>query len=212
MPQGQEPPATDDLIRRAAAGDPVARDRLLSVHRGRLKRMVAARLDRRLSSRVDPSDVVQETLGKAARELDDYLARPPLPFYPWLRRIAWERLVDLHRRHMRADRRSVVREHSAGWPLPDHSALALIDRIADRGTSPSRRLVREEDRRRIRGALDDLPDRDREVLVMRYLEQLSGAEIAAVLGIGEGAVKMRLLRALERLRALLDDPDEEVRR
>ena len=65
--------------------------------------------------------------------------------------------------------------------------------------------MREELRDRVRAALARLSERDREVVVMRHLEQLSTAEVAAVLGISEGAVKVRLLRALERLRSRLID-------
>ncbi|GAC1473848.1 MAG: hypothetical protein NVSMB9_23170 [Isosphaeraceae bacterium] len=82
---------TDVLLRRAALGDGQARQALLERHRGRLRRMVALRIDRRLNARIDPSDVVQEALAEAGQRLDGYLARPPLPFYPWLRQFAWER-------------------------------------------------------------------------------------------------------------------------
>jgi RNA polymerase sigma-70 factor (subfamily 1) len=147
-------------------------------------------------------------LADAASQLDDYMDRRPVPFYPWLRQFAWGRLIDMHRCHLHARRRSVARERYWDLPLSDQSAIALVDRLIGSGTSPSGRLIRDEQRLRLRAALEGLPARDREVLVMRYLEQLSGAEIASVLGIGEGAVKMRLLRAAERLRNRMDDPDE----
>src|SRR5438477_6125508 len=118
-------PVTEALIRDAAGGDERARQRLLDLHRRRLRRMVALRLDRRLAARLDPSDVVQEALADAAGKLTDYLRRRPLPFYPWLRRLAWERLVALHRRHVRAGCRSVAREEPGGLALPDESAVAL---------------------------------------------------------------------------------------
>jgi RNA polymerase sigma-70 factor (ECF subfamily) len=203
-----ERPNTEALLQRAASGDTTAREQLLSRHRDRLRRMVAVRLDRRLSARIDPSDVVQEALADAAVQLDDYVDRRPLPLYSWLRQFALRRLVDMHRHHLHAHRRSVARERHHDLPLPDRSAIALVDRLIGSGTSPSGRLIRIEHRIRLREALEGLPIRDREVLVMRYLEQLSSAEIASVLGIGEGAVKMRLLRAAERLRNRMDDPDE----
>src|SRR5262245_39565819 len=107
-------PDTDELLRRSAAGDRAARGALLQRHRGRLRRMVAVRLDARLGARLDPSDVVQETLAEADRRLDDYLRERSLPFYPWLRRLAGEKLADQHRRHVRAARRSVTREEGPG--------------------------------------------------------------------------------------------------
>jgi RNA polymerase sigma-70 factor (ECF subfamily) len=198
---------TEELLQRAEHGETEALRLLLDRHRARLRRMVACRLDRRLVARIDPSDVVQEALADAYQHLDDYLRHRPLPFYPWLRQIAWERLVDLHRRHIDARRRSVAREEVLDMELPDESAEALVDRLVARGTSPSRLLIREELRSRVQAALAALAPRDREVLVMRYLEQLTAVEIAEVLGIGVGAVRMRLVRALERLRSDLDDPD-----
>lgn len=200
---------TEQLLRQAAEGDAAARQQLLERHRPRLRRMVALRLDRRLAARLDPSDLVQESLAEADRQLSDYLRQRPLPFYPWLREIAWKRLVDAHRRHVRAAKRSVLREAQEP-PLPDDSVLEMAGRLFARGSSPSARLRQKELRDRLRTALAELSERDREVLVLRYLEDLSVAEIAAVLGLTEGAVKMRQLRALERLRTILGDYEEDT--
>jgi RNA polymerase sigma-70 factor (ECF subfamily) len=166
--------------------------------------MVALRMDPRLAVRVDPSDVVQETLAQADRRLEDYLRERPLPFYPWLRQLAWDRLVEQHRRHVRAARRSVTREEAPQPALPDASALELAARLAPVAARPSEAAQREEVMTRVRAALEALPARDREVLVLRYLEQLTAREVAAVLGLTEAAVKSRALRAMQRLRALLD--------
>src|SRR5262245_11364162 len=163
--------------------------------------MVVVRIDPRLAACVDPSDVIQETLAGAARRLPEYLRDRPLPFYPWLWRLAWDHLAELHRRHVRARSRSVEREEPPA--LPDRSALDLADRLVGRGSNPSARLQREERRQRVRAALETLSERDREVLVLRQLEQMPPREIAAVLGISEGAVSVRHLRALRRLRKLL---------
>ena len=199
---------TEALIRQAADGDRSARQRLIALHRERLRRMVAVRMDGRLAARIDASDVVQEALAEADRHLDAYFQERPLPFYPWLRQFAWQRLRHLHRHHIDARRRSVLREVPWELPLPDHSALDLARRMTASGTSPSRRLIRDEERERVQAALSRLDPRDREVLVLRYLEDLSTEEIVAVLGIRAGAVKMRHVRALERLRGLLDIPPE----
>jgi RNA polymerase sigma-70 factor (ECF subfamily) len=204
-------PDTEQLLQRVAAGDRAARERLLDRHRRRLGRMIALRLDRRLWARVDPSDVLQEALLEADQKLSDFARRPPLPFYPWLRRLAWERLVRVHRRHIRVQRRSVNREENPPLPLPDESALELAGRLAARGSSPSARQRHEELCGRLHWALAQLADGDREMLVLRYLEDLSTKEIAAVLSVTEAAVKMRQLRALRRLRDLLgDDLGEEL--
>ena len=195
-------PDTDHLLERATAGDGAARDQLLQRYRRRLRRMVAFRFDPRLAARVDPSDVVQETLAEAAANLDRYLRERPLPFYPWLRQLAQRRLIDLHRRHVQARRRSVTRE--VGPPgLPDNSAVALADRLFARTSSPSAGLRRQERRDRVRAALAALSEQDREVLVLRILEALPTRETAAVLGISEVAVRSRQVRALDRQKVLL---------
>src|SRR5262245_55398443 len=75
---------TELLLQRAGRGDPSARAQLLDRYRGRLRQVVACRLDRRLAARVDPSDVVQEALADADRKLGGFLRDRPLPFYPWL--------------------------------------------------------------------------------------------------------------------------------
>jgi RNA polymerase sigma-70 factor (ECF subfamily) len=198
-------PDTDDLLTRTVQGDAAARNQLLARHRERLRKMVAWRLDRQLSARIDPSDVVQEVLADADRKLPEYLRDRPLAFYPWLRQLAEDRLVELHRRHVQAKRRSVSRE----LPLPEESAWELAGRLFARGSNPSARLRRRELRERIQAALARLGERDREVLILRHLEQLAVRDIAAVLGISEGAVKVRHVRALHRLRALLGNDFEE---
>jgi RNA polymerase sigma-70 factor (ECF subfamily) len=201
-------PDTDALLAQASRGDAAAGHQLLARHRDRLRRMVAVRLDRRLLARLDPSDVVQEALAEAARRLPDYLRQRPLPFYPWLRQLAADRLDKAYRKHLHAGKRDARREEAA---LPDESALELAKRLLGRGTSPSSHLARQEVRERVRAALARLPERDREVLVLRYLEQLSTRDIAEVLGAPEGTVKSRHLRALERLRGLLGNLEENER-
>lgn len=199
-----KPPDTEQLLQRYAQGDPAAEGLLLQRHRARLREMIALRLDRHLRARVDPSDVLQEALTDAAHKLADYARQRPLPFYPWLRQLAWARIVQLHRRHVRAAKRSVLREQAA-LPLPDESADQLAERLFARSSSPSARLHRAERRHRVQAALARLSDCDREVLVLRYLEHLSTREIAAILGLAEAGAKTRQLRALQRLRDLLGD-------
>jgi DNA-directed RNA polymerase specialized sigma24 family protein len=125
----------DDLFLRAGRGEDDARQRLLCVHRDRLRRMVAGRIDRRLAARFDPSDVVQEALADAGRHLNEFLPDRPMAFYPWLRHFAWERLLELHRRHIQAQRRSIAREEGQGGAMVDESAAALADRLAGNETS-----------------------------------------------------------------------------
>ena len=107
-------------------------------------------------------------------------------------------------RHVRARGRSILREEPGLLDLPDESAAELAARLVTSSTSPTHRALRKELGDRVRQALARLPERDREVLVLRSLEQLSVADCGQVLGISPGAVKVRHLRALERLRAILE--------
>lgn len=201
---------TDLLLDRAAGGDGIAISALLERHRPRLRRSVAVRLDDRLAARVDPSDVVQEALAEAASLLPRYAEERPLPFFPWLRRLAIQRLSK-HRRLAGAARRDSGRE-VAEAPLPDRSAWQLADRLVETGGGPATQAVRAERRQAVHDALAALPEPDREVLVLRYLEQLGPGEIAAVLGLSEGAVKMRHLRALQKMQGILGkDFDQDGR-
>jgi RNA polymerase sigma-70 factor (ECF subfamily) len=200
---GAEDADTDELLRRAAAGDASAAGQLLDRHRDRLRRMVAVRMDPRVAGRVDASDVVQEAFIEASRKLPKYLEDRPLPFYPWLRQIAWEQLVQFHVRHVEVGKRTVKRERRHDLGLPDQSAMLLADRLIASGTSPSRQMVRKEMRQRVRQAIERLAPGHREVIVLRHLEQLQLKEVAAILGISEWAARSRYRRAVERLHQFL---------
>lgn len=195
----------DDLLHRAQAGDQRAQDELLGQYRQQLRRMVAIRLDRRVSARVDPSDIVQEALKTAHERLPSYLADPRIPFYPWLRRIAWDRLADVYRTHLVAEKRSVLREHAWTPNLNDESVAELARSIVTSSANPSEKMAEAEVRAKTAQALLELKPQDREILVLRYLEQLGVKEIADVLGISQTAVTSRHLRALQRLRGLLSE-------
>lgn len=196
---------TEQLLLRVGAGDQLACEHLFNRHRDQLRRMVRVRMDDRIAVRVDPSDVVQDVLADAAGCLSNYLQKRPLPFYLWLRELTWKRLVDLRRRHVDAQKRSVTRERSWGLLLSDHSSISLARQLISSDKNADWRLIREEQLARVGTALDRLPDMDREVLILRYLEQMKVQQIAALLEISEGAVSMRQLRAVERMRNLLDD-------
>ena len=201
---------TEELLRRARTGDADAVQELLMRHRDRLRRMISVRMDPRLSARFDPSDVVQETMAAACRQLPDYLERRPCDFYPWLRQIAWQRLAELHRRHVQAQRRSVTREARWSPALSDALTGLLADQLAASGTSVGERMVRQEVLARLRKALGQLSPTNREVVVMRHVEQLSLKEVGEVLGISHVAARLRYCRAVERLHDLLKEGSEEA--
>lgn len=198
---------TNRLLKRVAAGEVECLGDLLSRHRARLKRMVAVRLDPRLAGRLDPSDVVQESQLEATARIREFLARPTLPFFLWLRLITGQCIATFHRRHLGAKRRGVHREVSIDRTrLPQASSIALAAQLLGKLTPPSQAAVREEIKVTLYAALDQLDAIDREVLVLRHLEQLTTAETAAELGITLEATKKRHVRSLRKLKHLLGGP------
>ncbi len=201
------------MLERAAGEDRSAIDRLLAAHREPLRLMIAARLDRSLGRREDASDVVQDVLLEASRRLAEYLRHPPMPFPLWLRQIARDRLIDVHRRHRVAGRRSVDRERSlTAHEFLDRSSFDLASALRDSGPTPAALAIRRELVDRFHAALEQLGEEDREILIMRHFEHLTNSETAAGLGLSEPAAGMRYLRALRRLRAVLAARPDEVQR
>lgn len=187
---------TDRLLKRVVDRDSAALNELLGMHRGYLRRVVELRINDDLRARVDPSDVVQETQLAAAQQMDDYLVRRPMSFRVWLRRTALNRLADAQRRHT-AGKRNARQDVS----LPDHSSIALAQSLLE--GRPSQTLGRHEMAQKVRQAIDSLDKSDRELLMMRYYEELTNQEVAELLEIGPATASQRYGRALRRLHAKL---------
>jgi RNA polymerase sigma-70 factor (ECF subfamily) len=202
---------TQELLTGARTGDAAAVNQLLERHREALVRMIDLRMDRALARRVDASDVVQDVLVEANRRLGEYLAASSrLPFHLWLRQMARDRVIDAHRRHRGAARRSLDREQSLAAAPADASALDLLGQLCDhRELTPATAATRKELAARFQAAVDELDETDREVILMRHFEQLSNQEVAQALELSEPAAGMRYLRAIRRLRAVLDEPTAE---
>jgi RNA polymerase sigma-70 factor (ECF subfamily) len=196
---------TDDLLRRAKAGDEAALGALFVHYRDRLRKMVRLRLDRRLSGRIDASDVLQDAYLDIARRFPEYAAAPTVPFYIWLRSLTGQRLVDLHRRHLGAEMRDAGREVSLyRGALPTASSASLAQQLLAGLTSPTQAAIREEMLLRLQEALNSMDPIDREVVVLRHFEELSNAEAAEVLGVEPAAASKRYIQAIRRLKAILD--------
>lgn len=196
----------DALVERLRGGDREALGELFSLHRDRLKRMVEVRLDKRLRGRVSGSDVLQEAYIDAAKRVDHYLGREDMPFYIWLRMITGQRLVEVHREHLGAQRRDAGRETSINASAgPAASSVVLADRLAGHLTSPSHGAVRNETAARLNEMLDGMDELDREVLVLRHFEELGNNEVARILDIDKHAASKRYVRALKRLGKALSE-------
>lgn len=194
------------LLARARTEDGYALHEIFSRHRPRLKRMVRMRLDRRLQGRIDDSDVVQEAFTEMAGRLEDYFREPELPVFLWMRLVVGERILRVHREHLGAQMRDAGREvplfRTAG---PAASSAALAEQLLGRQSTPSQAAVRAERADRLRDAINQLNELDREIVSLRHLEELGRAEAAAVLGITEEAAGKRYIRALKKLKDQLAD-------
>jgi RNA polymerase sigma-70 factor (ECF subfamily) len=199
-----QPVETDPLVERLRAGDKRALVELFQHHRDRLRRMVQLRMDWRLRSRLDASDVLQEAFLDVASRLDDYLREPKLPPFLWLRMCVGEELVNIHRRHLGTKRRDAGREISLHRrAVPEASSAALASMLLGENTSPTQAAIRAERLIAVQEALAALEPIDREVVALRHFEQLSRAETAQVLGIREEAAAKRYIRAIRRLKTIL---------
>jgi RNA polymerase sigma-70 factor (ECF subfamily) len=169
--------------------------------------MVALRIDRRLRGRVDPSDILQEAYLDATKRIASYADEsPPMPFFLWLRFLTSQRLLEAHRHHLGAKMRAAGREVCVhGRSMPGAASECLAAQVLGRLTSPDAAAIRGELKRQLRAALDEMDDIDREVLSLRHFEELDNNETALVLGISKTAASNRYVRALGRLRDILQE-------
>lgn len=159
--------------------------------------MIAARLDSRLSSRVDSSDVVQEVYIRASRGLETFLKSPNVHPYVWMRLLCKQIVAETHERHFRA-KRTPMREASS-YVEED----LLLNFMIESSPSLHTQLERQEKLRKIRELISSLPPLDREILEMRHTEGMSIQEISKTLEIQLDTAKKRYYRALDKFKSLI---------
>lgn len=200
---------TEQLLKAAGKGRNEAVNALLERHRESLRRMIRARIDPVLGRRIDASDVVQDVLLEASQRLQDYLQDPKLPFGLWLRHLARDRMIDLHRRHRLAARRSIDREQSLNVSAENsQSSLDLMAMLVNQDLTPAAASLKKELEQQFLAAVEQLEEHDRDMILMRHFEGLSNSEVADLLELSPSAAGMRYLRALRRLRLLLGQPED----
>lgn len=201
---------TEQLLQMAGDGDDAAVNQLMDRHRNSLRQLIRMRLDQRIQKRVDVSDVVQDVLVEANRRLTRYLSDPIMPFHLWLRQIAKDRIIDAHRRHRVSAKRSIDREQQLVAPRGyDESSLHLASLLGDEQLTPAAAALQKEMARQVEEAISRLNEKDCEIIVMRHYEHLSNQEIGQVLGLTEPAASMRYLRAIRRLKEILQNDESK---
>jgi RNA polymerase sigma-70 factor (ECF subfamily) len=192
-----------DLIRRARKHEVGAIDRLLETYRQYLKLLARTGIDASLQGKADPSDLVQETFLKAHQHFGQFQGHGEAELIAWLRQILARNLADLIRRYHVAESRRAGRERSLEQ-LINASSQALDNLLADAAGSPSESAQRRELSVVLANALGELSEEQREVIVLRSLEERDWPEVARQMGRTAGAVRMLWVRALKRLRPLIE--------
>ncbi|HEV3023177.1 MAG TPA: sigma-70 family RNA polymerase sigma factor [Pirellulales bacterium] len=166
-------------------------------HHDKLLAMLRRRIDPGLSSRLDPEDLLSEAFIEARRKWPRFKQQTAITPYAWLYGVVYDTMLEAWRRHNRA-----CRAPDRELPWPDRSSVQLGLGLVSPAESPSRGAATHELQQQVQRALDQLPDRDREILWMRHHDELTFREAALVLGIKEPAAHLRYVRALRRLKDL----------
>lgn len=178
---------------------------LFSDCHARLERMIEFRMDPRLRNRVDPADVIQDAFIEAQRRIKDFKAWTQSTPFVWIRQITLQILIDIHRSHFRQKRtldQEVRLDHVRG--VDNGTSFLLAHEIVGQVSTPSREVSRNEERARVKLALDSMDPLDQEVLALRHFEQLSNREVAQILGVTITAASNRYVRAMSRLAQIVN--------
>jgi RNA polymerase sigma-70 factor (ECF subfamily) len=186
-------PGVHELLARARAGDRQALDHLFAVCRNYVAILAQSRLEGWLRAKVDPSDLVQQTLLEAYRGFPRFQGGTSGEWLAWLRRILDHNAADYVRHYHGTDKRRVGRE----VPLAGSSDGGL-DPPAD-GETPSQELLRKERELQVADALAKLSDDHRTVLLLRNLQRLPFDEVARRMGRSRPATQMLWMRAIRKL-------------
>jgi len=193
------------LLRLARAGSGPALGQLLELYRNYLTLLAGLQISRRLQSKVDASDLVQETYLQAHEHFGGFRGTTEGELIAWLRQILSTTLANLVRHYYGRQRRDVRLERDLAADLENSSRL--LDRaLVSKQSSPSERAARREQAVLLANALARLPAHYREVIVLRHLEGLKFAEVAQRMGRGVDSVKKMWTPALAELRAALGGP------
>lgn len=196
---------TGELIERARGGEAEALDKLLERSRDFVRLLVRCRCQGKLQARVDSSDLVQETMLRAAQHIGQFEGTDEPEWRAWLGRIAEREVIHQFRHHLGAAKRAAGREKA--MPALDGSSITGSQRLdqwlAKSQSSPSLVAMRKERALLLSQALAQLPADYREVLILRNLEGLDFPEVADRMQRNPGAVRVLWVRALKKLREQL---------
>jgi len=198
-----------ECLKRLKEGDPSALGELFSEHQQRLLHIIRVRMDRRLTARIDPEDVLQEVFLDASARVRHFVDEHSGSLFIWLRMITNQTMANLYRRHLDTQMRDARRDVSINTGKTHENptrpiAMQLIGHL----TSPSKAAIRQESIEKLERAIDELKPMDREAIALRHFELLDNKEVAEVLGIQEKAASIRYIRAIRRLKEAIQPSDD----
>ena len=159
--------------------------------------------DTKFQSKLDPSDVVQQTLLQAQRNLDEFRGSTDAELAMWLRKILANELAQ-SKRNLRQEKRDVAREKSYE-ALVEHSSMRLSGLVANNDTSPTEQAEFNERALRISQAVESLPAAQRDAVLLHYFRDLTLPEVAEALGRTTTAAAGLVHRGLKGLRSILSN-------
>ncbi len=191
-----EPGSLSIAFSKAREGDRAQLDRLFEHCRPYLRLMAKSQLNARLQSKVDDSDLVQQTMFDAYRQWDDFRGQRPAELLAWLRQLLNHNAIDFARRYQYAEKRQVSREVPLAEEQGSLGPGAILEGFQ---SSPSQKMMREEAEVLLAEAISELPENYQTVIILRSLQRLSFEEVAEQMDCSRGAAQMLWARAVKEL-------------
>ena len=203
-PAPKMPPDPGNLLRQAQQGDEKARGELLEAYRAYLELLARVEIGRRLQTKLDAGDIVQETFLEAHRHFEKFRGTGEGEFVAWLRGILAARIANFIRHYAGTQGRDLRREVGLEVSL-DQSSQAFDRGLVSLASSPSQQAARREQGVLLADALAQLPPEYREVIVLRHLEELTFPQVALRMERSVDSVEKLWVRALARLRQMMKE-------
>lgn len=197
----------ETILNRVRGGDGHAMADLIEKYRPQLVGYIEKNLSDNLRRKVEAQDILQEVSIHAVRGVGE-MDLSERDCFGWLCQLAQRRIIDAHRKYFGAQKRSADREVGMHAKSDDGSRRGMIDLLAASMTTASQAFSRKVKQARLAEALEDLPEQTREVLHLRYVDGLATKEIAERIDKKDGAVRVMLTRAVQRLQEILLEAEE----